>query len=159
MGDTSFQLKIAGQEVDAMLHAPRFGQVILWVVERTQLGRVEPKMPCIRTYLVDSPHAPLRDTSFAARGIEDTSNGINYRDAASGLKIHLANDQMGMTAQRRAAAGLQLYLADARGNSGGDLAAAEEGVRLYLAASPKQPQGQDMAALRAAMSSYEEDSL
>jgi hypothetical protein len=43
--------------------------------------------------------------------LADTSNGINWRDADAGVKIHLA---------------------DARGHTGSDLAAAEAGLKLHL---------------------------
>jgi len=59
--------------------------------------------------------------------LSDTSNGINFGDADAGLKLHIA---------------------DARGHSGGEVAAAGAGIQVYFVDSPRGPL-QDVADAQA----------
>jgi len=75
----------------------------------------------LRLHLADANPQRYSDTVAGIRQMQaDTSNGINYGDADKGIRLHLA---------------------DARGHSGGDLAAAEVGLKMHLTGSPKQQAG------------------
>jgi len=73
--------------------------------------------PGVRAHLADANPARFGEAALGVGErlhLADTSNGINYGDADKGLKLHLA---------------------DSRPFSGGDLAAAESGVKLHQTAS------------------------
>lgn len=74
-------------------------------------------VPGVRAHLADANPARFGEAVQGAGvrlHLADTSNGINYGDADKGLKLHLA---------------------DSRPFSGGDLAAAESGIKIHQSAS------------------------
>ena len=81
------------------------------------LNQPLPSAPGRRAHLADAN--PTRFGEAVQGGgvrlhLADTSNGVNYSDADRGLKLHLA---------------------DSRPFSGGDLAAAESGIKVHQTAS------------------------
>lgn len=106
--------------------------------------------------------AHSRDAQAGIRlHLADTSNGINLSDADAGLKVYgvakgqgegnqmspgsqaaglnlhqtasVPSQQAEWRAKRATHEGAKVYLADARGHSGSEIAAAESGLNLYLA--------------------------
>jgi hypothetical protein len=99
--------------------------------------------PGVQVHLADANPARYGDAMAGGVGVQvhlaDTSNGINWRDADAGVKIHLAGSRDDGKDLSLADGGLKIHLADARGHTGSDLAAAEAGLRLHLVDSPHSP--------------------
>lgn len=117
----------------------------------------------LRAHLADANPARYGEAvSGGAAGprlhLADTSNGINYGDADRGLKVYGAasgnegstDATMGISAIGRNAH-LKIYLADARPHSGGEIAAADTGLKVHMATWPPEKQREQVEGQRLAL--------